>query len=104
MTAKEFNKNIRDLFNLVNGAFAAAANYLKPENYNVYYTNIAIDEDGDEEEARYSINISFSFYFNDRNIKKANVTIDDRNLNPQFIAGLIIGTVYAEDFYQGDAE
>ena len=104
MTAKEFNKNVRDLFDLVNGAFAAAANYLKAENYNVYYTNIAIDEDGDEEETRYSINISFSFYFNDRNIKKANVTIDDRNLNPQFIAGLIIGTVYAEDFYQGDAE
>ena len=104
MTAKEFNKNVRDLFDLVNGAFAAAANYLKPENYNVYYTNIAIDEDGDEEETRYSINISFSFYFNDRNIKKANVTIDDRNLNPQFIAGLIIGTIYAEDFYQGDAE
>lgn len=104
MTAKEFNKNVRDLFDLVNGAFAAAANYLKAENYNVYYTNIAIDEDGDEEGTRYSINISFSFYFNDRNIKKANVTIDDRNLNPQFIAGLIVGTVYAEDFYQGDAE
>lgn len=104
MTAKEFNKSVRDLFDLVNGAFAAAANYLKAENYNVYYTNIAIDEDGDEEEVRYSVNISFSFYFNDRNIKKAHVTIDDRNLNPQFIAGLIIGTVYAEDFYQGDAE
>lgn len=103
MTAKEFNKSIKDLFTLINGAFAAAADYLKPENYNVYYTNISIDSDGDGDNTRYCVNIDLSFYFNDRNIKKAHISIDDRNLHSAFIAGLIIGTVYAEDFYQDDS-
>lgn len=102
MTAKEFNKSIKDLFSLIDDAFAAAADYLKPENYNVYYTDISIDSDGDDDNTRYYVNINLSFYFNDRNIKKARISINDRNLHPAFIAGLIVGTVYAEDFYQDD--
>lgn len=102
MTAKEFNKNVRDLFDLINGAFNMAADYLKTENYNIYYTNISINEEAGEatDEVRYTIDIDFSFYFNDRDIKKAHIAIDDRNLHPAFIAGLLIGTVYTEDFYQ----
>lgn len=96
MKDKKFTPVLQKLYDIIANAFNIAQNAVKNEGFTLYFTNISLDSiDEDDLE----VSVKFKFFYTNHEPKTATISLPD-NLNPQFIAGLIIGTMYAEDFYQ----
>lgn len=96
MKDTKFTPVLKKLYEIIANAFGIAQNAVKNEGYTIYFTDISFDY-VDEDDL--DVNVKFKFFYNNHEAKTANISLPN-NLNPQFIAGLVIGTMYAEDFYQ----